>query len=31
VFFEGAFVYHGVTLLREGERRIVLSMTFIQH
>jgi hypothetical protein len=28
VFFEGAYVYHSVTPLREGERRIILSMTF---
>ncbi len=28
VFFEGAYVYHGVTPLKEGECRIVLSMTY---
>ena len=28
VLFEGAFVYHSVTALGEGERRIILSMTF---
>lgn len=28
VLFEGAYVYHGATPLKEGERRIVLSMTF---
>jgi hypothetical protein len=28
VFFEGACVYHSVTPLRAGERRIILSMTF---
>lgn len=28
VLFEGAYVYHSVTRLREGERRIILSMTF---
>jgi hypothetical protein len=28
VLFEGAYVYHSVTRLSEGERRIILSMTF---
>jgi hypothetical protein len=28
VLFEGAYVYHSVTALQEGERRIILSMTF---
>ncbi|HLH29887.1 MAG TPA: 2OG-Fe(II) oxygenase [Terriglobia bacterium] len=28
VLFEGAFVFHSVSRLREGERRIILSMTF---
>lgn len=28
VLFEGAYVYHSVTPLRAGERRIILSMTF---
>jgi 2OG-Fe(II) oxygenase superfamily len=28
VLFEGADVYHSVTPLREGERRVILSMTF---
>jgi 2OG-Fe(II) oxygenase superfamily len=28
VLFEGAYVYHSVTRLGEGERRIILSMTF---
>jgi hypothetical protein len=28
VLFEGAYVHHGVTALREGECRIILSMTF---
>ena len=28
VLFEGAYIYHGVTALGEGERRVILSMTF---
>jgi hypothetical protein len=28
VLFEGAYVYHSVTRLGDGERRIILSMTF---
>ena len=28
VLFEGAYVYHSVTRLGEGQRRIILSMTF---
>ena len=28
VVFEGGYIYHGVTALNPGERRIILSMTF---